>query len=61
MEKTGRKNAAGGWVRGEFLQRIAAAGMLFMAVMGFGLGSPDSGLAGIRGLDGKPRVWRCWA
>lgn len=44
METTGRKNAAGGWLRGEFLQRIASAGMLFMAVMGFAVGFLVRGL-----------------
>ena len=38
MMKTGRKNAAGGWVLREFLQRIGSAGMLFMAVVGIALG-----------------------
>ena len=43
METTGRKNAAGGWVRGEFVRRIAAAGMLWMGfaglIVGFMIGS----------------------
>ena len=44
MKKSGRKNTAGGWLRGEFLRRIASAGMLFMAVTGFGLGFLVRGL-----------------
>ena len=43
METTGRKNAAGGWLRGEFLRRIASAGMFWMGmagiVVGFTIGS----------------------
>ena len=38
METTGRKNAAGGWVGGEFLVRIASAGMLWMGFAGLMVG-----------------------
>ena len=38
MKQKGRKNAAGAWLRGEFLGRIFSAGMLSMAVTGFVLG-----------------------
>ncbi len=53
MVKTGRKNAAGGWVLGEFLQRIGSAGMLFMAVMGIALGFLIRGLPVFDGLVGS--------
>ena len=38
METTGRKNAAGGWLLGEAIGRVAWAAMLSMAVAGFALG-----------------------
>ena len=44
METTGKKNAAGGWLRGELLLRIASSGMLFMAVAGFAVGFLVRGL-----------------
>ena len=44
MAKTGRKNAAGGWVRGEFLQRVLSAGWLYIATVGFALGFLIRGL-----------------
>ena len=53
MEKTGRKNAAGGWLRGEFLSRIASAGMLLMAVVGCGLGFLVRGLPVFDGPAGN--------
>ena len=44
MAKTGSKNAAGGWVRGEFLQRVLSAGMFWMAAVGCVLGFAVRGL-----------------
>ena len=59
METTGRKNAAGGWLRGELLRRIASAGMLFMAVAGFTVGFLVRGLPQLDGaLGGFCRVGR---
>ena len=57
MEKTGRKNAAGGWVLGEFLRRIASAGMLFMAVVGIALGFLIRGLPVFEGSVGSRTSW----
>ena len=57
METTGRKNAAGGWLRGEFLQRIASAGMLFMAVVGFALGFLVRGLPQFDGVAVGFAAW----
>ena len=53
MVKTGRKNAAGGWVLGEFLQRITSAGMLFMAVVGIALGFLIRGMPVFEGSVGS--------
>ncbi len=39
MARTGGKNPAGGWLRREFLRRITVAGMVWMAVVGFALGT----------------------
>lgn len=57
METTGRKNAAGGWLRGEFLRRIASAGMLFMAVVGFTVGFLVGGLPQFDGAPGGLAAW----
>ena len=57
MEKTGRKNAAGGWVREQFLSRIASAGMLFMAVVGCALGFSVRGLPVFDGPAGSSASW----
>lgn len=57
MEKTGRKNAAGGWVLGEFLRRITSAGMLFMAVVGIAMGFLIRGLPVFEGSVGSRTSW----
>ena len=56
MVKTGRKNAAGGWVLGEFLQRIGSGWHAVHGRGGYRFGIPDSGLTGIRWVGGKPHV-----
>ena len=38
MKPSGRKNAAGDWLRAEFLDRAATAAMIFMAFAGFAMG-----------------------
>ena len=57
MEKTGRKNAAGGWVHEQFVIRIASAGMLFMAVVGCALGFSVRGLPVFDGPAGSLASW----
>ena len=57
MEKTGRKNAAGGWVRGQFLQRVTSAGMLWMAAVGCALGFLVRGLPVFDGPVGTVASW----
>ena len=57
MEKTGRKNAAGGWVREQLLSRIASAGMLFMAVVFCALGFMVGGLPIFDGAVGGLASW----
>ena len=57
METTGRKNAAGGWLRVEFLRRIASAGMLWMGVAGFGIGFMVRGLPVFDGSAGILVSW----
>ena len=57
METTGRKNAAGGWLRGEFLRRIASAGMLWMGVAGFAIGFMVRGLPVFDGSAGTLVSW----
>ena len=57
METTGRKNAAGGWLRGEFLLRIASAAMLFMAVVGFALGFLIRALPQVDGAVAGLATW----
>ena len=53
MEKTGRKNAAGDWLRGRLFSRAASVGMLSMALAGFGLGFMVRGFAV---FDGWPEI-----
>ena len=53
MKDTGRKNQAGGWLRGELLSRLLSAGMLAMAIMGFGLGFIIRGFPVFDRLDGN--------
>ena len=57
MEKTGRKKAAGGWLRGEFYSRIASAGMLGMAAIGCALGFMVRGLPVFDGPAGTVASW----
>ena len=57
MESTGRKNAAGAWLRGELFQRIASAGMIWMAVVGFTLGFMIRGLSLFDGAAGDSVSW----
>ena len=56
LEKTGRKNAAGGWLRVEFFRRIASAGMLGMVAMGCALGFVVRGLPVFDGPAGAYRI-----
>ena len=44
MEGTGRKNAAGSWLRWEMLRRVVSVSMLVMAAIGFGIGFTFRGL-----------------
>lgn len=60
MEKTGRKNAAGRWVLGKFLSRIVSAGMVYMVVVGFGLGFMVRGLPLFEGLPTAHSAWGFW-
>lgn len=57
MEKTGKKNPAGGWLIGQFLGRVAAAGMLLMAVVGCALGFMVRGLPVFDGPAGTLASW----
>ena len=57
METTGKKNAAGGWLRGELLRRIASAGMLFAAAVGFALGFLVRGLPQFDETPGGLASW----
>ena len=57
METTGRKNAAGGWLRGEFFRRIASSGMLLMAIAGFAVGFLVRGLPQFDELPGGLASW----
>ncbi|MCY4499034.1 MAG: nuclease-related domain-containing protein [Rhodospirillaceae bacterium] len=57
MEKTGRKNAAGAWIRWEFLKRIALAGMLLMTIVGCALGVIVRGLPIFDGPAGSLASW----
>ena len=57
MEKTGKKNPAGGWLRERFFVRIATAGMLLMAVVGCTLGFVVRGLPVFDGPAGTLASW----
>ena len=57
MEKTGKKNAAGGWLRGQFLSRITSAGMLCMGIVGCALGFAVRGLPVFNGAAGSLESW----
>lgn len=57
METTRRKNTAGAWLRGEVLRRITLAGVLGMAVVGFGLGYIVRGLLPLSDVAGGLGSW----
>lgn len=57
MELKGRKNAAGEWLRGEVVDRIASAGMIFMVFAGFALGFAIRGLPPFEGGAGTAAAW----
>lgn len=57
MQGTGRKNAAGSWLRWEMLRRVFSASMLAMAGIGFGLGFMLRGLPVLDALDGTIAAW----
>ena len=57
MEGTGRKNAAGSWLRWEMLRRIFSVSMLAMAAFGFGIGFMFRGLPVLDALDGTIATW----
>ena len=57
METTGRKNAAGDWLRGEFIWRIASAGMFWMGVVGIVLGFMIGRLPVFDGSAGSRVSW----
>ena len=57
MEGTGRKNAAGSWLRWEMLRRIVSVSMLAMAAFGFGIGFMFRGLPVLDALDGTIATW----
>ena len=57
MEGTGRKKAAGSWVRWEMLTRIVSAGMLAMAAFGFGIGFMLRGPPALDALDQTIATW----
>ena len=57
METTGRKNAAGDWLRGVFLGRTVSAGMLWMGVVGFVLGFMIGSLPVFDGSAGSRVSW----
>ena len=57
MHRTGRKNAAGSWLRREMLRRILSVGMLAMAGFGFGLGFTLRGLPVFDALDATIATW----
>ena len=53
MERERRKNAAGDWLRGELISRIAVVGMILMAYAGFALGFAVRGLPAFEGPAGS--------
>ena len=57
MEGTGRKNAAGSWLRWEMLRRVFSVSMLAMAAIGFGIGFTLRGLPVLDALDGTMATW----
>ena len=57
MNRSGRKNAAGGWLRGKVLGDAASAGMLYMAVAGFGIGFIVRGFGAFDGSRETLAVW----
>ena len=57
MQGTGRKNAAGSWLRWEMLRRVFSLGMLGMAGVGFGLGFILRGLPVLDALDATIATW----
>ena len=57
MQGTGRKNAAGSWLRWEMLRRVFSVSMLAMAGIGFGLGFTLLGLPVLDALDGTIAAW----
>ena len=57
MGGTGRKNAAGSWLRWEMLRRIFSVSMLAMAAFGFGIGFTLRGLPVLDALDQTIATW----
>ena len=57
MEGTGRKNAAGSWLRREMLRRLISVSMLAMTTIGFGLGFTVRSLPVFDALDGTIATW----
>ena len=57
MGGTGRKNAAGSWLRWEMLRRIVSVSMLAMAAIGFGIGFMFRGLPVLDALDQTIATW----
>lgn len=57
MEMTGRKNAAGDWLRGELLRRVTSAGMIWMGVAGIAIGFVIGNLPVFDGSTGNRVSW----
>ena len=57
METTGKKNAAGGWLLGQTMRRVASAGMLLMVAAGFALGFMVRGYPLFDGPAGDGASW----
>ena len=57
MQGTGRKNAAGSWLRWEMLRSVFSVGMFAMAGVGFGLGFMLRGLPVLDALDATIAAW----
>ena len=53
MEQKGRKNAAGDWLRGELISRIAVVGMILMGYAGFAVGFAVRGIPAFEGPAGS--------